>query len=799
MKRKNKKKHIVILIGVVIFMLLIIAGIWFFVLRTRRVNAMGSVPALCTTASTGNIATTVIGTGTLANESAIEITIPEGITVKEVLVEAGDTVKEGDILATLDQASLLKKLSSIQEEMEEVDEEINEVKGDKASKYVKTYVSGRVKKIYAEEAGDVTGTMSEYGALLLLSLDGKMSVEMENTLSISVGDTVTVTRSDGETVEGTVESTDNGSCVITITDNGPELEEEITVQDDEGRELGSGKISIHQQLEITGTAGTVSSIQVSENEKVTSEETLIKLTDVPDSAEYQELLAERTQLAETLKELTVLSSQSSIKAEFTGTIQSVNITGNTTTQSGGTSETTAGGNGMTTTVSETETGFTITQTGGTTATSSAGGNIFTFASMTTDKKSESRETKAAATDISDMTALFQELAIAAPGVSTSPLTVIQEQTGYTGTISWNPSDGFFAAATVYTATVELQSKTGYRFAISDGTALSYPEADQTWWEISNQSEENTLKLILVFPATDQVETEPQSESETQKQTESESQKQSETQKQSESETDKSETKTTSGSGDDGSSTSDSGLGGSSSGGSSLGGSGSTSSSGTAATTATAETTEESSVESKKVTAFTISGNDSMLLSVNIDELDILSIEAGQKAVLTLDALEGQEFEGEISKINTTATSSGGVTKYTVEITVPKNESMLAGMNASATITIESKENIILLPADAIQERGDKTFVYTEEGEDGSLAGEVEVETGISDGNNVEITSGLAADQTVYYIKAAVEESTSDEKMMMGGGMMGDQMNGGNGERPSGMSGGEPPSGGFGGQ
>ena len=40
----------------------------------------------------------------------------------------------------------------------------------------------------------------------------------------------------------------------------------------------------------------------------------------------------------------------------------------------------------------------------------------------------------------------------------------------------------------------------------------------------------------------------------------------------------------------------------------------------------------------------------MILSVNIDELDILSIQKGQKAVITLDALEGQEFEGELTGI-----------------------------------------------------------------------------------------------------------------------------------------------------
>ena len=58
----------------------------------------------------------------------------------------------------------------------------------------------------------------------------------------------------------------------------------------------------------------------------------------------------------------------------------------------------------------------------------------------------------------------------------------------------------------------------------------------------------------------------------------------------------------------------------------------------------------------------------------------------------------------MTKVSNTASASGGVAKYTVEITVPKDEKMKAGMNASATITIEEKENIVTIPVNALQER-----------------------------------------------------------------------------------------------
>lgn len=57
----------------------------------------------------------------------------------------------------------------------------------------------------------------------------------------------------------------------------------------------------------------------------------------------------------------------------------------------------------------------------------------------------------------------------------------------------------------------------------------------------------------------------------------------------------------------------------------------------------------------------------------MDELDINSVEHGQKAVVTFDAIEDQEFEGEVTKIGNTASVSGGVAKYTITITIPKDD------------------------------------------------------------------------------------------------------------------------------
>ena len=173
------------------------------------------------------------------------------------------------------------------------------------------------------------------------------------------------------------------------------------------------------------------------------------------------------------------------------------------------------------------------------------------------------------------------------------------------------------------------------------------------------------------------------------------------------------------------------------------------------------------------------GDTSMLLSVSVDELDINSVEQGQTAQVTFDAIEDKTFEGTVTKVGNTASASGGVAKYTVEITIPKDEKMKAGMNASATITIEEKENIVTIPVNALQERGEEVFVYTEQDDEGNLSGEQQVTTGLSDGENVEITEGLSEGDVVYYQKTGGGNTSSDTGFSMPGGDMGDMSGGGN--------------------
>ena len=178
---------------------------------------------------------------------------------------------------------------------------ISECQEDEEENVIESSVAGRVKAIYVQEDSEVTDVMLEQGALMALSLDGLMAVDLE-----------ACNRGTGRGRGGGSSSrwnfhyrnrgkTAGSTCTVVMTDNGTGLGETVTVLNAEGEEWGSGELYIHQSLEITGTVGTVSEISVSENECVEKGTELLVLEGAESETEYQELLATREARAATLK------------------------------------------------------------------------------------------------------------------------------------------------------------------------------------------------------------------------------------------------------------------------------------------------------------------------------------------------------------------------------------------------------------------------------------------------------------------------------------------------------------------
>lgn len=739
-KQKSRKKKWIVLTAVAAAAVVVIVLFVMPMLTMRNMQAATGAVTQVATAQTGTIEVSVVGSGSLERGGTSYIKIPSSLTPETILVEEGDTVQAGDTLATLDPVKLGSAISDAQSEIDSIDAEIESSQGDTDAQEVTSAVDGRVKQVFVQDGDDVRQVVSESGSLMVLSLDGKMKVTFAASASLAIGDDVVVTLADGTEKDGTVTAAGD-EVTVTLTDNGPAVGEQVEIQGEDGEALGSGTLEINAPLEVLAGSGTIGSVDVEENEAVDSGDTLVTLEETVASQEYGTLMTQRGQYADLLRLLLTYAQSGSIVADRDGTVGEILVTADSDEDS---STPTGGGNGVTADADTAGIGGMYTDGIAVYAQPSFGSALTTLAS-------ESVLTPAT-TPISGTI----EVPMAAPATGAVPESTlaVAAGSGYTGAVAWDPATAEFAGQTSYTATVTLTADSGYVF--DQGTLVHVPGAaiDAQTITISTEASGNKLTFKAVFPATASAAAQP-SQGSVQAMPDASSAAQ--------------------GGAISGGSISS----GSVSGGSAGSGSGSTGT-GATDTDATDADSSSSNVAPLMQNAFGLVSGDSYELTASIDELDILTLEVGQSATLVLDALPDETFTGTVTRISDTGSSQSGVTTYpvTISIDIPEGTTVKAGMNATVTIVTAVSENVLLIPLSALQELGSEKFVYvvsSGQDEDGTVSGEQRaVETGLSDGVNVEITSGLAEGEMVSYTETTSD--SSEGTFMMGG--MGIAMDGG---------------------
>ncbi len=143
----------------------------------------------------------------------------------------------------------------------------------------------------------------------------------------------------------------------------------------------------------------------------------------------------------------------------------------------------------------------------------------------------------------------------------------------------------------------------------------------------------------------------------------------------------------------------------------------------------------------------------------VDELDILNVKKGQEVKVTCDALGDTVLKGVVTNISLLSESGSGVTQYPVTVRIDEIGNLLPGMNVDAEIVMKEAKGVTAIPSGALMS-GDVVYVAdasVKEAVDAVPAGykEVKVETGITDGDYIEIISGLKGDEELYVDSAFV--------------------------------------------
>lgn len=146
-----------------------------------------------------------------------------------------------------------------------------------------------------------------------------------------------------------------------------------------------------------------------------------------------------------------------------------------------------------------------------------------------------------------------------------------------------------------------------------------------------------------------------------------------------------------------------------------------------------------------------------IAEISLNEVDVTKVRAGQRATLTFDAIPELRIGGEVTEIDTVGTVSQGVVTYTVQIAFDAQENQVKpGMSATASIVIDSREDVLMAPASAVKTQNRRSFVEVVTDTDrlpvnGRIPGGITlplppkrqpVETGISNDEFIEILQGI---------------------------------------------------------
>ena len=154
------------------------------------------------------------------------------------------------------------------------------------------------------------------------------------------------------------------------------------------------------------------------------------------------------------------------------------------------------------------------------------------------------------------------------------------------------------------------------------------------------------------------------------------------------------------------------------------------------------------------------------MTLNVDELQILSMQVGQNVQIKADAIPDQTFNGVVTNVSSAGTTTSGTTTYPVTIRIDDYGQLLPGMNATAEIVVDSVQDALSIPNAAVI-RGSYVLVTADSPSAANAVTDmtapegyvyVRVRTGISDDDYIQVLEGLEEGDTVAYDASSVSSS-----------------------------------------
>lgn len=136
----------------------------------------------------------------------------------------------------------------------------------------------------------------------------------------------------------------------------------------------------------------------------------------------------------------------------------------------------------------------------------------------------------------------------------------------------------------------------------------------------------------------------------------------------------------------------------------------------------------------------------MRLSAQVDDIDILLVQPGLAVSVTVDAVPGKTFSGEVMHVSTMGKDMDGITRFFIDIRVTGGSELRPGMQGKGFIMAGSAEGVLLVPLEAIFQEGDQSKVEVLNA-DGTVR-LVPIKIGLMNNRHAEVKEGLTEGELV---------------------------------------------------
>ena len=162
------------------------------------------------------------------------------------------------------------------------------------------------------------------------------------------------------------------------------------------------------------------------------------------------------------------------------------------------------------------------------------------------------------------------------------------------------------------------------------------------------------------------------------------------------------------------------------------------------------------------TIATIADMGEMIFEGKIDETEVGKIQEGMNLELTVGAIESEKFNANLEYISPKGVEENGTVQFEIKAQVTLREDVFirAGYSATADIVLDRKDSVMVIPEGLLKFEKDTDSSFVEVETQPQLFEKRFVKTGLSDGINIEVISGLTMEDK---IKAGKKEDIKKKK------------------------------------